>query len=149
MIQRIQTVFLALAGLSGFSLFLQPMDFARVQDATGLDTSLFSDGVFDIQDHTALLVLAVLLGVIPLITIFLFKNRALQLKLDKVAIALGVLLLAVAAFFFYQEGHLLKAAEPMVSLGAASPILSVIFLFLANRFIKKDDRLVRSADRLR
>jgi hypothetical protein len=33
--------------------------------------------------------------------------------------------------------------------GLILPLFSFIFLILANRFIKKDEKLVRSADRLR
>jgi len=33
--------------------------------------------------------------------------------------------------------------------GIYLPIVSVVFLVLANRFIMKDEKLIRSADRLR
>ncbi len=152
MIQRIQTVFLALAGLSGFSLFLKPMDFALVSGVTehqaGL--SMLADGIYDINDNDILMILTVMLGLIPIIGIFLFKNRKLQMNVGRLAIVIGIVLLAVAGFFFYQEFDSVKdVVHASMGAGLAAPVLSFVFLYLANRAIGKDEKLVRSADRLR
>jgi len=152
MIQRIQTVFLALAGLSGFSLFLKPMDFALVNGVTEQQTglSMLADGIFDINDSDALMVLTVMLGLIPIIGIFLFKNRQFQMNVGRLAIFIGFVLLAVGGFFFYQEFDAVKdVAQATLGAGMAAPVLYFVFLYLANRAIGKDEKLVRSADRLR
>jgi len=152
MIQRIQTVFLALAGLAGFSLFLKPMDFALVSGVTAQQKglSMLADGVFDINDSDVLMILTVMLGLIPIIGIFLYKNRKLQMNVGRLAIFIGFVLLAVGGFFFYREFDSVKdAVQVSVGAGLAAPVLSFVFLYLANRAINKDEKLVRSADRLR
>ena len=95
-------------------------------------------------------------GVIALASIFLFKRRTLQVRM----VAVGFLLNVVYAFllFFWGVDHyadLLSAgmggAKPEVTwfVGSYAPLLSLIFFFLAQRAIKKDEALVRAADRLR
>ena len=152
MIQRIQTVFLALAGLSGFSLFLKPMDFALVSGMTAQQSglSMLADGIFDINDSDVLMILTVMFGLMPIIGIFLFRNRKLQMNVGRLAILIGFVLLAVGGFFFYQEYDGIKdVAHASLGAGLAAPVLSFVFLYLANRAINKDEKLVRSADRLR
>lgn len=148
MIQRIQTAFLALASLLGFSLFLNPMDFLSSKVVEG--SSIFADGVFDIQDHISLIILTAIIGLIPLVAIFLFKNRKMQMTLGKLSIAAIFILALVAGYFYYDMTTKVTELPPVnPQIGIAAPILSLVFLFLANKFIKKDDKLVRSADRLR
>ncbi len=152
MIQRIQTIFLALAALCGFSLFLEPMDFALVPSAQGGDSlsPMLADGVFDIQDNTGLVALAVFIGLVPLIGIFLFKNRKLQMTIDRLAMVGSIVLLGFGGYLFYQAFEPVQdKIQAVAGFGLAAPILSLVFLMLANRFIKKDEKLVRSADRLR
>lgn len=152
MIQRIQTLFLALAGLSGFSLFLKPMDFALVNGLTEEQTgmSMLADGVYDINDNDILMILTVMLGLIPILGIFLFRNRKLQMNVGRLAIFIGFILLLVGGFFFYQEyEHIKETVNASMGAGLAAPVLSFVFLYLANRAINKDEKLVRSADRLR
>ena len=71
---------------------------------------------------------------------------------------LGLLLLAGAVLFFWAvdsyadlvaSGFGGAKAAVTWALGAYLPLASLIFLFLAQRAIKKDEALVRAADRLR
>jgi len=145
MIQRIQTIFLLLAALAFFSLF--GLDFL----SSNINTQQFlADKSFDIQDHIALTVLAALGGVLALATIFLFENRSLQMRFGYLVMLLSIALPAVAAILFYQEwSGISNTAKLTLQLGLAAPALSLIFSILANRFIRKDEKLVKSMDRLR
>ena len=63
---------------------------------------------------------------------------------------LSIALPAVAAILFYQEwSGISNTAKLTLQLGLAAPALSLIFSILANRFIRKDEKLVKSMDRLR
>jgi hypothetical protein len=94
--------------------------------------------------------MAALGSVMTLAAIFLFKNRPLQLKLGYLIIALGILLPVASFLLFMNESAALDAsAEVMDQAGLYLPILAILFGFLANHFIKKDERLVKSMDRLR
>ena len=145
MIQRIQSIFLLLAAAAFFSLF--GLDFA----SSNAEVSGFlSDKAFDIQDHIALTILAALGGALALLTIFLFNNRQLQIKLGYGVILLAIALPIVAVALFYGQFNALPTNIKLTyGIGLAAPILALIFTGLANRFINKDEKLVRSMDRLR
>ena len=94
--------------------------------------------------------------VIALAALLLFKRRTLQMRLS----AFGFILSVVYAFllFFWAVDHyadLLSAGmggvKPEVTwaLGAFAPLASMVFFFLAQRAIRKDEALVKAADRLR
>ncbi|MBR1550507.1 MAG: DUF4293 domain-containing protein [Bacteroidales bacterium] len=94
--------------------------------------------------------------VIAVVAILLFKRRTLQARLS----AFGFILSVVYAFllFFWGVDHyadLLSAGmggtQPEVTwhVGAYAPLAAMVFFFLAQRAIKKDEALVKAADRLR
>ncbi len=145
MIQRIQSIFLLLAGLALFSLFVLP--FAT---STVAIPHIFDDMVYDISDNPILLVLTILGGAISLIAIFLYNNRSVQIKLSNVVIVLSILLIVLAVILVFNEGTTDKGAETISeNVGIGMPFISLIFSALASKFIRKDDNTVRSMDRLR
>lgn len=145
MIQRIQSIFLLLAGLAILGLFIFPF----ATSAQG-DQNLFQDKLFNIMDHPILLVLTCLAAGLAIANIFLFKNRDLQIKLSYGIIVLSILLPIVAFFLVYQSGVESGALQIRENyLGLAMPILAILFGFLASKYIKKDHKLVKSMDRLR
>lgn len=143
MIQRIQTIFLLLAAAAFFSLF--GLDFASSDTATA---GFLADKAFDIQDHTALTALAALGGLLALVAMFLFKNRFLQIRFGYLVILMSLALPIVAALLFREEWTA-NAAKITLGIGLAAPLVALIFTALANRFISKDEKLVKSMDRLR
>ena len=145
MIQRIQSIFLFLAG--GASLGLIGAPFASTSESIASST-LFSDGVYNIMDSPALLAIFAIAGVLALVAIFLFKNRKLQMRLTIFAFIANLLGIALSVIFFMQNEDV---GEQAVNdeLGIYLPIASFILLLLAYRFINKDDKLVSSMDRLR
>ena len=145
MIQRIQTIFLALVAGAFFSLFGLPLATTDVASANAL-----SDQIFDISDNVILLILAALGGLIALISIFLFKKRTRQVSLGYVLIILGILLPIAAYLTFMEEAQSLPAtAQISDGIGAYIPFVAIAFAIAANYFIKKDEKKVRSMDRLR
>lgn len=146
MIQRIQSIYLFLAGGAALALFA--FAFVNVSGETS-SIAAFSDGDFDINDNTALMVLAIAAGVVAILNIFLFNNRKLQARIGSLVILLNVVLAGLAAFFLYQTMGTANV-EVAPNAGFGMPVLSIIFAFLANRNINKDEKLVKSAyNRLR
>lgn len=143
MIQRIQSIFLALAAAAAGGLFGLP--FARTQEALA-SSELFADSVFNIKDNLGLMIAFLAAGALSLIAIFLFKNRKLQMSLSIVAIVATVVGLGLGLFFFLGDSANDRAT---FGLGSILPVLMIVFMFLGWRSIKKDERLVRSMDRLR
>jgi hypothetical protein len=85
---------------------------------------------------------------ISMVTIFKFKNRILQMRLCIINIFLLVGSLALAYYFIafafsdFQDTVHYKIVALM-------PILAIIFNFLAYKGIQKDEKLVKSIDRIR
>ncbi len=146
MIQRIQSIFLFLAAASAFGLFALPF----ASTATQVQSSaIFADGLYNLNDNIALLILFGLAGVLALVSIFLFKNRKTQMMVGRFSIVANVIGLVLALALFMRERDMLGAAEPDDGLGLYLPLVFLVFGVLALRFINKDEKLVRSSDRLR
>ncbi len=140
MIQRIQSVFLLLAAACMGGLFKLP--YLSSQEAA---SPYFEDKQFNIQDHTFLLVLTIAAIVLSLITIFLFNNRKLQKS-----IALLPLMCAMASLgFVFGKMSTFKGVEHSYAAGFVLPVITGILCVLAFGFINKDDKIVKSMDRLR
>lgn len=145
MIQRIQTIFLLLAGAAFGALFALPF---ATSDKTSPD--LLSDRTFDVMDNPILMILAGVGVLVSLISIFMFKNRKTQIKLGYIMIILGILIPIAAYLLFTNEApNIPEEANISDGIGAYIPFAAIILALLANRFIKKDDKLVKSMDRLR
>lgn len=145
MIQRIQTVFLILAAASFGALFVFPMATSDKPTAQFL-----ADKIFDVSDHPALIGLTGLGIVMALISIFLYRNRPVQLKLCYGIISLAILL-PIAAFLLFTNASagMDASVQVMDEPGMFLPLVAILFGSLAVYFIRKDDRLVKSMDRLR
>ena len=136
MIQRIQTVYLIIAAVIAGGL---PFVFSLWTNSEGAE-------VFA-KDEITYLGLFAGSAVMSIIAIFMFKNRQSQFVLDRLNIILNFILLGL---FVYRSLSL--SGETEVSekgIGILLPILSIVFLVLANKAIKKDEDLVKSVDRLR
>ncbi len=136
MIQRIQTLYLLLAAVVAAGLIFV------------FELWTNQEGVKVFANDVSYVFAGFLLSaVLSLITIFRYKNRKSQFMLGRLNIILNFILLG---FFVYQSLNL--SGETVVSekgIGIFLPIVSIVFLALANKAIKKDEDLVKSVDRLR
>ncbi len=150
MIQRIQSLFLLLAAALDITLVALPLPFAE-SDQPIKGSSLFADSQYDVFDQPALLALFALGGLLALIALFLFKKRPVQIKLTRFAFIATLLGFILAVIFVLNDGTLTGASTAQIDdePGAFFPLLSLIMLLFALRFIRKDENLVRSMDRLR
>lgn len=136
MIQRIQSIYLLVVVLvSGALPFWLP-----------LWTDQESNQIYA-QDELLILGGFGVVSVLALIAIFSFKNRKNQFVVNRLNMIFNLFLLG---FFVYRS--LTLSGETTVSekgIGMLLPIVSIVFLVLANKAIKKDEDLVKSVDRLR
>ena len=145
MIQRLQSIFLLLTGGCLGGSFAFPF----ADSASAIPGTLFADGFFTAGDN---IVIAILLGVGALAAlgaIFLYTNRRLQRNIASAAAICAVGAIAFGVFVFMQQADAMGPVEVDEEPGAILPALAVVFAGLAVRYINKDERLVRSADRLR
>lgn len=155
MLQRVQTIWLFFATAAIFSLFLFP--YLQVINPDGSVKALKVTGIYEsmggqVVQTEAFLGLTIatgILGLIPFINIFLFKNRKRQIIMCYLTIA-GLL---GFSFWLVQTAKLALGNITLHSenygLGVILPSLSVLFVILALRGIRKDEKLIKSADRLR
>lgn len=136
MLQRIQSIYLFIAALvSGIA----PLFLGLYADAQG-------NAVFA-KDDMLLLGMFLASAVLCVITIFLFKKRQNQFVLGRLTILLNFALLGVLVY----RSQILSggAAALEKGIGMAIPLVSIVFIALANKAIKRDEDLVKSVDRLR
>jgi peptidoglycan/LPS O-acetylase OafA/YrhL len=141
MIQRIQSVWLLLAAAAAFLSLQFPFYNGNMVDA---------NNVKHIQELTAksqmlLLILTAGEGIAALVAIFLFKNRKLQFRITLLTFLVSLINLVL---FFLQTKQYVPG-EGTYTLTAVFAIVVPVFLILAMRGIRKDDKLVKSLDRLR
>ena len=131
MIQRIQTVFLIINFffLSILYFFL-PLDF-------------FDFNIFNFKTLIEVKFYIILCGLLTFLSVLLFKKRTKQLLINKVQIFLHIVysLIIVIDFIIY------KSANSFINI--LIPTFCLIFIFLANKFIKRDEDLIKSIDRIR
>ena len=157
MIQRIQTIFLGLIVLLGVAAFFLPI-MSFTNDGATYIMNLYK--TVSNEDLTTILTnnmgVGAMQGIVQLAalaTLFLFKNRSLQIKIGKLTILLIAFQIAAIVMYSDTVKSLLGTNPEAVIIGfkfgAILPVFSLICAYLAVHFIKKDDKLVRSADRLR
>lgn len=95
--------------------------------------------------------LAALSCLIALFSIFQYKKRMMQIKLGAINAFVIMAYVATATYFIYQgENEIGQQVRGVFKAGYFLPLGGLLFNSLANRFIKKDEKLVRSSfDRIR
>ena len=129
MLQRIQTIWILLSVLAAAFLYI-----------TGQDVEVFGNAPI-------ISISSIVLVLIGAFSLFSFKNRKRQIMLNNISIIINALLIGILVYWVQNLSGGIdfpeKGIEPVF------PLIAVICLFLANIFIKKDERLVKSVDRLR
>jgi peptidoglycan/LPS O-acetylase OafA/YrhL len=110
--------------------------------------SLTVNAQFTIFNNALLAMVNAAVGVLALIAIFLYKNRNLQIRAGNLALLLDCGMIGLL-FFSADATSTTIQAKVHYMYGSYLPVIIAIFLFAAVRYIKRDDALVRSADRLR
>jgi Domain of unknown function (DUF4293) len=137
MIQRIQSVWLLVASVVTFltlkfsfysGTYLPDNQYHQLNGTTG---------------NTILMITTIALGVLTLMTLFLFKTRVIQLRLCIAGILLDLLLL----FLYYRAIQDFTRGEYAIT--AALHILIIVALLFAANGINKDEKLIKDSDRLR
>jgi hypothetical protein len=136
MIQRIQSIWLLLASVCAFVSL--KMSFYSGTDNKGLQSQLLTG-----SSTLILLLVTIIIGVLALLTIFLFKNRRLQLRLC----GLGIVLEGLLIYLYYRQVSAFIIGT--YSLTSLLQLGAMVFFVLAARGIGKDEKLVKESSRLR
>ena len=157
MIQRVQSLFLLVAAAVAIAVLFIPI--GNIIDATGF--SLYQYDAFSLKKEgvgvMSTLYIALLWSVsaiLSMVTIFLFKNRPLQVRLNGVNMlvmlaALVTMLYIYPNFVFEKRQFVTNAAVLSFNRLILISLVPAVSLYFANMFIKRDEKMVRAADRLR
>jgi peptidoglycan/LPS O-acetylase OafA/YrhL len=129
MLQRIQTIWMLLAVLCAVALFVTSQDVEIVSGFPVLNIA------------TVILILIGGLG------IFSYNNRKRQILLNTIGMLINALLIGLLSFWLLNLSGGISIPEKGIEL--IFPILAITCLLIANVFIRKDEKLVKSVDRLR
>ena len=138
MIQRQQSLWLLLSAISSFLSFQLPF-----YNGTKKIDNLIASAELDAGSTFFLVVFTGASLIIALITIFLFKDRKLQLRLCLTGMGISILTLV----FYFVE--MKKFETGTISLSCLFAFAAVVGFILAARGIWKDEKLVKSLDKLR
>jgi peptidoglycan/LPS O-acetylase OafA/YrhL len=158
MLQRIQSLYLAIVAIACILLFFFPL--ADYYNELEGNYKLFIYGVrsmdpepkvaFSLFFTAPLIFMVVASFIFAVAAIFLFKNRPLQLRLCAFNMLTNIVLIMVIFFFYATKIKTMTLTEPEYNYtGMVLPLVSILFLIFANQAIRKDEKLVKSVDRLR
>lgn len=162
MIQRRQTIYMLLSAIVSALLFFMPL---ASFDANG---NVMKFTIFGIQNPLEnltlsttytwpLVVLTILMVLAPIVTIFLYKKRELQVRLCRLNMLVTIIFIGL--IFLYYESDLQQVIAAVEGdeyqldvayfIGMVFPLINLVLEILAIRGIKKDIELLKSIDRLR
>ena len=157
MIQRIQSVYLLMAGLVLAFSFCTPQ--IHFSSADGVVATMYTLGIecvspslgaigTNISTPWGVMFLTGVACLMSLGSIFLFKNRARQIKAANwlLVVVLFIYIAEMAYAFAFNAHH---ETSMTGAWGIILPFVAYVFVWLARRGIRKDEALVRAADRIR
>lgn len=144
MIQRIQSIYLLLIlAVSGGLVFV--FDLWRIEN----ETPVFAWSLIKSTNplHLLIGIAFFVVALLAFVSIFLFKNRKLQIALNRFNIVINFILLGLLVYVLLNISGETPVSEK--GIGSFLPLASIVLLIMANRAIQKDENLVKSVDRIR
>jgi hypothetical protein len=146
MIQRKQTIWLLLAAICSFLSFKLPFFIGDLIPTTVQPAVTAASHKLTGTENFGLILLTGVIALLALTTIFLFKQRVLQLRLC----ILGIIMEALLIFLYWH--YVTSIFVPKTGAYAVTALLQgavVFFFFIAARDINKDEKKVKDSDKLR
>ena len=161
MIQRLQSVYLILTiilsglfltgnffGFSGNEGSRFIMNITGIYEIRNAIHRVSAEDIVLTQKIIPVLLIAVIIPIVSLITLFLFRNRKLQMKAILILIILVILLIGTSAYYILPfirpgNGNLIPVFRMFI------PVINLVLCIMAYFGVRKDENMVRSYDRLR
>lgn len=157
MLQRIQTVYLVVALIAVSLLFTRlPIAVYALVNVGNIPLNVialhqnpeFSQTVYTDINTLPLIINVGLLIALICVSIFLYTNRPLQYKITMFSFLINVVLIIVM-FYFADSMQTKLNTQAKYQFGVVLPLISLVLIILASKAIRKDEKLVRSSDRIR
>lgn len=158
MIQRIQSVFLFIVGVCMICTFFFPV--LKKSTSKGTVELSYTEMTYTAKDKKSpvnttktfyMAILAAAAAVVSLYSISQFNKRLVQMKLGLINSLVMCGILGFTMYYISQGEKMIGASigYQNFTVGFYLPIVALISNILANRFIRKDEKLVRESDRMR
>ena len=138
MIQRQQTLWLLLATIAALLSFMFPFVTGK-----GIEKAIEVDKTIKAGSGFLLLICTGASLILSAAIIFLYKDRKLQMKLCLLGLVISILIIVL---YILQMNKLTNSTLALFSI---LPFATVVGYFMAFRNIRKDEKLVKSLDKLR
>ncbi|MCF8297721.1 MAG: DUF4293 domain-containing protein [Saprospiraceae bacterium] len=153
MLQRAQSIYLALIVISCLVLFFIPIVQYNTMDLGLLTINLYGGDIAQINTPNTiyLAILNTIIMVFTAVIIFMFKNRKRQVSLLMIDMLLALGFLAMLYWLVFAKIEAMDEVmkSPNYKIGAFLPLLNILLIIISSRKIRKDEAMVKSADRLR
>ncbi len=157
MFQRIQTLFLSVVGVAMIIVMTMPIwdkfstDGTQSAHLTALKLTYQQGITANVTPIWYIALLAGICAAVAVFTIFQYKNRTQQAILCAINSILMTVLTGLVMYFAVGQAKPLFEPAEMGQFGTGfyGLITAIVANFLANRFIRKDEKFVRSQDRMR
>ena len=153
MIQRIQSLYLFVAGLFYFIYWFFGLEWYENGYPIIIEFFNYAKGIDVILVIISFIPL--IISILCLLTILLFKSRRIQIRLSLINFRFSLIMCLFTVFYFYHALIELIDLMPSVFLeylmyaAIFNPFLCSYLIFHAIKSIRKDDNLVSSIDRIR
>lgn len=148
MIQRIQSIWLLLAALVMAGMFYFDVYHFAAAAPDPVTQGMYNK-VANINNNYLAMVLSGLSVILSLVSIFMFKNRKRQIGLVwiNILLTIGLLIWLAIGLTNFKESY--PDVKGTLWVGMFIPTVTVFLLFFALRGLRKDEKLIKSLDRLR
>ncbi len=152
MIQRIQSIYLLLSAIVTVLFMFLPLatlftpGAPVIFSAIGVCEAGSGNAVATILPLTIVSALAVIL---PLVNIFLYRNRPLQIRVCGFTTLMLLAIYATFGIYVFNMSNTLQAESVQWGAALSMPFVALVLNIIAQSKVRADERLVRSADRLR
>lgn len=153
MLQRIQSVYLAIVVIAMACVSFFNVAWFKAETGKLFMTAYNLNGIeqADTYGNPIIIgILSIIIAIMAIVVISQFKNRMLQVRLLMVTLLLN---LGLIAYIYFLTDKISKfpaiIGQPNYDVGSILPLATVVLIILSNRAIRKDEALVKAADRLR
>lgn len=163
MLQRVQSIFMFFAAIAMIAMTFFPLwvksdiETGEIVTMTAFEVTFEQENsetkerqLLASQNIIYISIGAFLAGAVMIFSLSRYKNRMTQVKLNALFSLLCALILVGVVINMTKANQLIHPEfSGQYKLGFFLPIVAMFNNFLANRFIRKDEALVKSADRIR
>lgn len=154
MVQRIQTIFLILTACLSILMIFTPvaelkLDNGEIIKLLSIDQSQGKMAISLINGVIPIVVILSFSIIISLASIFIYKDRIVQMRMCMINSLLMLIVFGLLIFNFIVIQKKYALTFPHFYVALTIPFINILLLILAYRYIRKDELLVKSYDRLR